>query len=224
MNFLNTIPVAITLAAGTAALAGPVVNLAPSQYTDALDGIDNRELVELRGQTLSDKYINFSIMSGSEGDAQEVLYQGTLMTRIVRSHMSGNLHFNYRIMDANPELAGRISHVEIGGFGDFQTRVEFRDDPISTGDEGPFSADRSLDGNIIDFAFDGGLNTADESHYFFAMLDTDTYFEDSALATIYLESGEAVSLIVDSATPGVPTPGSLALLGTAGLIGSRRRR
>ena len=80
-----------------------------------------------------------------------------------------------------------------------------------------------IDGDMIDFTFDGGLNTADDSHFFFAMVNTDTFYEDSALATIYLESGESISLVVDSATP-VPAPGSLALLSGAGLLASRRRR
>lgn len=220
MSILRTISVTVALATGSSALAGPVINLAPNQFTDSLSGIDNTEFVEIRGATVSDKFIDFSILDDGAG----LLYEGTFMTRVVRSHQTGNLHMNYRIMDANPGLLGRIDHVEVGGFGLFQTRVEFRNDSISTGDEGPTMADRSILGDIIDFTFDGGLNTADESHFFFAMVDTDTYYEDSALATIYLESGESVSLVIDSVTPGVPAPGSLALLSGAGLLFSRRRR
>lgn len=224
MNFLKNISVAAVIATGTTVFAGPVINLAPSQMTDALSGIDNSEFVEIRGTAISDKYIDFSIFSDTEGEASTLLYEGTLMTRVVRSHQTGNLHFNYRIMEPNSGLAGRISHIEVGGFGDFNTRVEFRNDATSIGEEGPFMAERAAHGDIIDFTFDGGLNTADDSHFFFAMVNTDTFYEDSALATIYLETGERVSLIVDSATPGVPTPGSLALLGGAGLLGARRRR
>lgn len=220
MNPLRLISISVAFAAGSTAIAGPVINLAPSQFTDALSGIDNSEFIEIRGATLSDKFINFSIQDNNQG----LLYEGTLMTRVVRSFQTGNLHMNYRFMDANPDLLGRIDHVEVGGFGMFQTRVEFRNDAVSTGDEGPKTADRSVGGDIIDFAFDGGLNTADESHYFFAMVNTDTYYEDSALATIYLESGESVSLVIDSVTRGIPAPGSLALLGGAGLLVSRRRR
>lgn len=224
MNFLNSVTIAALITTASTALAGPVVNLAPSQLTDGLSGINNSEFSEIIGSAISDKYIDFSIFADTEGDAPSLLYQGTLMTRVVRSHQSGNLHFNYRIMEANSALAGRISHIEVGGFGDFQTRVEFRDDATSIGEEGPYMAERAANGDIIDFTFDGGLNTADDSHFFFAMVNTDTFFEDSALATIYLETGESVSLVVDSATPGVPAPGSLALLGAAGLVGGRRRR
>lgn len=224
MNFLHSATIAALITTASTALAGPVVNLAPSQFTDGLSGIDNSEFVEIRGTAISDKYIDFSIFADTEGDAPSLLYQGTLMTRVVRSHQSGNLHFNYRIMEANSALAGRIAHIEVGGFGDYQTRVEYRNDATSIGEEGPFMAERAIDGDILDFTFDGGLNTADDSHFFFAMVNTDIFYEDSALATIYLESGESVSLVVDSATPGVPAPGSLALLGAAGLVGARRRR
>jgi hypothetical protein len=138
--------------------------------------------------------------------------------------MTGNLTFNYRVLNANPELDGRISHIEVGGFEGWETRVEYRDDAISTGDEGPMDAMRYAHGDILDFAFSGGLDTSAESHYFFAMTDTDVFYADSALATIYLETGESVSLVVDSANPAVPAPGSLALLGGAGILCSRRRR
>ena len=224
MNFLNTITAATVLAAASTAYAGPVVSLTPSQYTDGLSGIANTEFAEIIGTAISDKYIDFCIFSESEGDGAELLYQGTLMTRVVRSHMSGNLHFNYRILDANAELEGRISHIEIDSFADFDARVEFRNDPTSPGVEGPWRATRDASGDIINFGFDGGLDTADNSRYFFAMLNTDTFFEDSGLATIVLDTGERVSLRVDSASAAVPAPGSLALIASAGLIGTRRRR
>jgi hypothetical protein len=224
MNFLNSIAVAALVTTASTTLAGPVINLAPSQLADGLSGIDNSEFIEIRGTAISDKYIDFSIYSDTEGDAPELLYEGTLMTRVVRSHMTGNLHFNYRVFDGNTDMNGRISHIEVGGFGEYQTRVEYRSDTIPDADEGPSSAHRSLDGNILDFAFDGGLNTEDDTMYFFAMVNTDTFYEDATLATIYLETGHSVSLVVDSATPGVPAPGALALLGSAGLIAGRRRR
>lgn len=220
MSILHTIPVIAAFSLSTVALAGPVIDLAPSEFTDSLSGIDNSNFIEIRGTAIMDKFIDFSIFD----QGQSLLYEGTLMTRVVRSHMTGNLHFNYRILDGNADLEGRISHVEVGGFGLFNTRVEYRSDSIPAGDEGPAMAQRSVGGDIINFMFDGGLDTADDSNYFFAMTDTDTFYEDSALATITLESGQSVSFLVDSATPGVPAPGSLALLGGAGLLCGRRRR
>lgn len=226
MNFLSTMTIPAVAAATASAFAGPVVNLAPGQMTDSLSGINNTEMPELIGVSLMDKYIGFSIASdAADGGTSETLYQATLMTRVVRSYETGNLTFNYEIIEPNAALTGRISHITVGGFGDFQTRVEYRDDAVSIGEEGPSMAERSADGDTIDFTFDGGLNTGDDSHFFFAMTNTDVFYEDSALATIWLETGESVSLVVDSATPpNLPTPGALALLGGAGLLGARRRR
>lgn len=222
MNPLRTIPVIATLAVASIAQAGPVVDLAPSQFTDSLSGIMNSEFAELIGTVETAKYMNFSIYGSEEGESP--LYQGTFMQSIVRSNMTGNLTFNYRVYNANGSLDGRISHIEVGGFEGMQTRVEFRDELSSPGLEGPNSAERGVLGDIIDFGFDGGLDTADDSRFFFAMTDSASYYTDSASATIYLETGESLSFVVHSANPAVPGPGSLALLGGAGLLCSRRRR
>ncbi|CAN0593831.1 unnamed protein product, partial [Laminaria digitata] len=82
------------------AFAGPVVELSPSQIHEGLSGIKNTEFSELIGVSVADEYTDFAIY----GDDQNVLYEGTFMTRIVRSFATGNLHFNYRIMDANGDL------------------------------------------------------------------------------------------------------------------------
>ncbi len=222
MNTLHHIAVTAVLAVGTAAQAGAVVDLAPSQFHSGLSGIKNSEFSELIGTAESDKHIDFSIFDSGRGGSP--LFEATLMTRVVRSSMTGNLHFNYRILDANGELDGRISHIEVSGFEGFHTRVEFRNELTSPGVEGPYTAERGVLGDIINFGFDTGLDTNADSRYFFAMVNTDTFFEDSAVATIYLESGQSVSLMVDSATAGVPTPGGLMLLSGAGLLASRRRR
>ncbi len=223
MNFLSTMSMAALFACGSTAMAGMVVDLAPSQTASGLSGIMNTEMSELIGTIESDKYLDFSIFSNAEGGSSSLLYQGTLMTRVVRSNQSGNLHFNYRILDPNTELSGMISHIEVTGFEGFQTRVEFRSDSPSAGLEGPVMAHRSSAGSMLDFTFDGGLDTG-ASRFFFAMLDTDTFYEDAALATIYLQSGESVSLVVDGASRAVPAPATLGLLSVAGLFSSRRRR
>jgi len=223
MKLSTTIGSAIIIACGSAAYAGAVVDLAPSQFTGGLSGIMNTQMEELRGATLVDYYQDFSITG--EGDRGEsALYEGTLMTRIVRSNQTGNLHFNYRFMAGNDQLEGMISRIEVSGYDGFQTRVEFRNELTSPGDSGPNSAERSLDGDMLNFDFGTDLATGEESRFFFAMVDTDTYYADAATATIYLQNGESVSLSIYGANPAVPTPGALGLLSAAGLISVRRRR
>lgn len=223
MNFLaKTVCATVLAACGSTAFGGAVANLAPNQTVTGLSGITNTVMPELIGTTISDKYLDFSIYGGQSQQGSSLLYQGTLMTRVVQSNQTGNLHFNYRIMNPNTQLAGVVSHVELTGFEGFTTRVEYRNELTAPGQEGPNIASRSVDGDMLNFSFNGGLATGDESRFFFAMLDTQTFYEDSTIATIYLESGESVRLIVDGAS--VPTPGSLGLLSVAGLIVTRRRR
>ncbi len=221
MNIQQTLSAAAIIACGSTAFAGPVVELGPSQITSGLSGIMNTQFSELIGTVESDKYIDFSIYANAGGRGESALYEGTLMTRVVRSNETGNLHFNYRILNANEQLSGMVSHIELDGFAGFQTRVEYRNELTSPGVEGPTDANRSADGDILTYSFDNLLNTSDDSRFFFAMLDTDTFYEDSTTATIYLENGESVSLVVDGA---VPAPGALGLLSAAGLMTVRRRR
>lgn len=223
MKITQTIVASVVIACGSTAYAGAVVDLAPSQFTGGLSGIMNTQMSELIGSVQMDNYQDFSIYANNDGRGQEALFEGTLMTRVVRSNQTGNLHFNYRLLTPNDQLAGRISHIEVSGFEGFQTRIEFRNETTSPGFEGPEGATRSADGSILNFNFASGLDTADESRFFFAMVDTDTYYMDSAIATIYLETGESVSLSIVGANP-IPTPGALGLLGAAGLISTRRRR
>jgi hypothetical protein len=231
MNRLQLISVAVTASCGAAVYAGPVVDLAPGDFTPELSGIMNTQMSELIGATESDTTYDFSIFSSpngaSAGDGPALLYEASLQTRIVRSNETGNLHFNYRITDPNVELLGQVSHIEISGFAGLQTRIEYRNELTAPGDEGPIAAARSIDGDLLSFDFGEILDTHEESKYFFAMLDIDTFGQaeeglgNVAVATIYLHSGDTVSIDI----PGpVPTPSALSLLSIAGIITARRRR
>lgn len=225
MKLTHILTAGIIIASGSTAMAGAVVELSPSDISPTLTGLDNIEFPEIRGAVLADSYHNFSIYDNSEGVDPGLLYQGTLMTRVVRSHQTGLLTFNYVLLDPNEGLSGSVSHIEVSGFEGWQTRVEYRNDASAPhqGDEGPLSAARDASGDIIDFNFGTALQTNEESNFFFAMLDATEFYTDTGLATVYLQGGESVSFSIISANP-VPAPGALGLLSAAGLISVRRRR
>ncbi|MBL4698685.1 MAG: hypothetical protein JKX70_07615 [Phycisphaerales bacterium] len=224
MKLTYTIGAAILMTCGSAVFAGPVIDLAPGDNTSGLSGIRNTDMSELIGSIESDILQDFTIYANSGGiDGPEILYEGTLMTRVARSFETGRIHFNYRILNPNAQLLGAISNVEVTGYQGFQTRVEYRDELTSPGFDGPEAATRSANGDILNFDFGQLLDTAEDSRYFFAMIDSENWYADAALATIYLQSGESVTLSVAGANP-VPAPGALGLLSAAGLMTIRRRR
>ena len=208
------------LVACSAAVAGPVYDLQPGEFYNGLSGITSAQMPELRGSVEFDQYTDFTI-EGLAGDSVS-LYEGTMLTRVVRSNMTGNLTFNFQFTGGNADLDGQIKHIEITGFSGLQTRVEYRGE-VGYGDEAPVSASRSDDGGVVSYSFGEGFMPGESSMFFFAMLDASEYdFEtNSPQATIYLFSGESVTL--DLGAP-VPAPGSLALLGLAGACVTRRRR
>ncbi len=219
-----SLSIIMMVACGSSAYAGPVVDLGPGDFTDTLSGITNSEMPELIGVTQADIFQDFAIYGFEGKGGAQTLYQGTLLTRIVRSNETGNLTFNYRLLNPNPELMGSISHVEVSGYQGLQTRVEFRNELNDPEVEGPSIASRSEDGDILTFDFNGELQTQEESRFFFAMVDTTDWYADAAIMTIYLQTGESVSLSVAGANPAIPSPGTFGLLGIAGLVSARRRR
>lgn len=213
----------VIAACSSMTLAGPVVQLDPGEITDSLSGITNSQMSELIGMTQFDSYQNFSVIDTPEGEDTSTLYEATLLTRMVRSNQTGMLTMNFQIFDANSDSSGQISHIDITGFAGLETRVEFRNEVTGPTLIGPDSAARSEDGNTISFGFSGGLDSNESSKFFFAMLNLAEYDFDgmNPQATIYLSTGESVSLDIN---PPVPSPGSLALLGLSGLCVTRRRR
>lgn len=213
----------IAAACTSMALAGPVVQLNPGDSTNSLSGITNSQMSELIGVTQFDSYQSFAIDALAGGDLSNSLYAATLLTRVVRSNQTGMLTMNFQILDVDGTLSGSISHIDISGFTDMLTRVEYRNEITGPTLFGPDSASRSEDGSVLSFGFGNGLGSDASSKFFFAMLDVAEYDFAAMMpqATVFLSTGESVSFDIN---PPVPSPGPMALLGVAGLCFSRRRR
>ena len=191
MNIYTTAGVLVAASFGSFAMAGPVVDLAPGDSTGSLSGISNSVMPELIGTVEYANYQSFTIGSPEAGAGGQ-LYDAMLLSSMIRSNQTGNLTFNFRIYNPDAGLSGQISHIEITGFSGLQTRVEYRNEATSPGDEGPSMAERSIDGDMLTFGFGTSLETAESSKFFFTMLDISEFdFDNSSVqATIYLLSGE----------------------------------
>ncbi|MDF1808124.1 MAG: hypothetical protein P1U42_00355 [Phycisphaerales bacterium] len=224
MNISRALGTTALIVCSSTAMAGEALTLEPGYNINGLSGTSNVMTPEVRGVTLDDAFTDFAIVGDELGDGADSLFEGTLMTRVVRSNETGLLNFNYRVIDPNEQLSGSISHIEIDTYSGINARVEYRIDPGAPGEEGPTNASRTEDGDIITFDFLDTLSTSEETKFFFTMTDTVEYRENYANATIYLHSGESVTLSIVGGVPVVPTPGAFGLLAAAGCMNLRRRR
>lgn len=194
-----------------------LVNLAPGGAT-ALNGVTVASNPETGGTIPvgGDFTQGFQIL----GAGDTLLFQGVLQSRVQVSDVTNTIIFSLRIRDTVGGLNGIISNVEYSGFAGWQTNVEWRDD--SLGDDGPSRAERSIDGDTLDYLFGfGPLVGPDESKFFFALTDA-TNYDLVGTATIFLTTGESTSLTVFA--PVVPSPAGGAIFTLAAIASVARRR
>ncbi|MEW6251278.1 MAG: hypothetical protein AB1716_11570, partial [Planctomycetota bacterium] len=142
---------------------------------------------ELAGLVIYDELIDFEIRDGAV-----LLYRGTLQNRVVRSDLSGNLHFYYYIRDTEPGLNGYIRYVRTTRFPGVLTDVDYRLDGLGT--VGPDLARRSpAPGTLVEFEFSGLLPAGQESRFFFIITDVKE-FVTGGETTLYLHTGQRVTL------------------------------
>lgn len=206
----------VVVTSAGAAHAG-LVNLAPGSGT-GLTGVTAATNPETAGviPTGGDFSQSFQIFNAGNS----LLFEGVLQSRVVISDVTGTILFGLRIRDTVGGLNGIISNVEYSGFAGWATNVEWREDGL--GDDGPSRAERSLDGDTLNYLFGfGPLVGPDESKLFFALTDA-TNYALVGTATIFLTTGESTTLTVFA--PGVPSPTGGALFALAAAATARRRR
>ncbi len=179
----------------------------------ALNGITVAEDPTLAGTVMMDYAQDFVA-----GDPAGAPLTGTLLSRVVMRTDTGEIDFSWRIRDLDSKV-NRISSIVLSGFDGWDVGVEWRVDGL--GDVGPAFASRTADDDSIGFLFESPyLYAPHESRFMFARTHA-MDFDLIGTARINLASGESVVL---STFAPVPTPGSLFILGSAGVIAARRRR
>lgn len=179
-----------------------------------LSGITVAEDPSLAGVVAIDFAQDFAV-----GDPAGDLLTGVLDSRVVIRNDTGEIDFYWRLRDLDSEST-RISSIVLSGFEGWDVGVEWRVD--SVGDIGPAFATRTADDDSIGYLFNAPfLHGPNESKYFLARTSA-MDFDLIGTAQINLISGESVTLATFA--PQVPTPGGAVLLGTGGLLATRRRR
>lgn len=197
---------------GTGALAG-VQQINPGQ-TIALNGVTHDEDPSLTATVLLDWTQEFSI-SNVAGE----LYRARLQSRVARRLDTGELDFSWHIRDVEVGL-GEVSSLVITGLDGFLQGVEYR--PDGNGDIAPSHASLSADSTALGYLFANPTLTGLAESYFSVARTDALEFDSIGTATIYLLSGESVTL--STLAPVVPAPGGVVLLGATGVLAARRRR
>ncbi len=179
----------------------------------ALNGITLAEDPTMSGVVAIDFAQDFEV-----GDPAGSRLTGTLQSRVLIRNDTGELDFMWRIRDLHSET-NSISSIVFSGYEGWDIGVEWRADGL--GDVAPGYASRTVDDDSIGFLFDTPYLYAPHESRFVLARTHAMDFDLIGTARINLASGESVVL---STFAPVPTPGSLLILGSAGVIAARRRR
>jgi hypothetical protein len=183
----------LAAAVGAGALAVP---LPPGSNNVFLPGTSVAAQPNLASVNLADTVIPFDILSG--GGA--LLFRGELVTSVDRSNVTNTLIFRFRIRNTVAGLNGIVSRVEIEPYDGFMIDANWRND--GPGLSPPNQADRTGSGSLVNYDFlTPPLFSGSDSRFFFAFTNA-TEYNAEGRATIYLTTGEFVTLRVYA--PGEP--------------------
>ncbi|MGB3246067.1 MAG: PEP-CTERM sorting domain-containing protein [Sulfitobacter sp.] len=174
-------------------------------------------------------------------DPSSIFFVGfDIQNRVTRSDTDGTMIFGPRIKFAANVTGGNflIDSLSLHGFGDFSTDVAYRTD--GAGDVGPTFADRSADGETLNFDFGFPLvfgplvGSVNQESRFLSIKTEATHFTNTGRASIFGRHvdypGEVFrldysGLAVPAVAP-VPVPASYLLMfgGLGALLGLRRKR
>ncbi|GHC45534.1 hypothetical protein [Roseibacillus persicicus] len=145
--------------------------------SETLEGVGNLTHPEFTGNILQDKLIPFEI----KDSLGEVILTGNYHSRVFRSNSTGKLVFAGRVRDtSNPDgTFGWVTHVRLQGFGFVDVDAEAALDSASAGSVRASRASRNVAGDVLSYTIGPGLlNPPDESTFFFAGTQAESYTED----------------------------------------------
>lgn len=165
------------------------VALLPGLAPVALPGTTVAAEADLAGVVLQDNLLPFRI-TGAGG---ALLFEGQLQNRVVRSSVTGLLHFSYRIRDTLPGLNGIVRSVSTSSFADSgRLFVDWRPDGL--GAIAPFLAQRSAgSGPLVrfDFRTSGSVLVGGAESRFFYIKTMKRNFAVGGQTRIQLVTGES---------------------------------
>lgn len=145
--------------------------------SETLEGVGNLTHPEFTGNILQDKLIPFEI----KDSLGEVILTGNYQSRVFRSNSTGKLVFAGRVRDtSNPDgTFGWVTHVRLQGFGFVDVNAEAALDSVSAGSVRASRVWRNPVGDELNYSIGPGLlNPPDESTFFFAGTQAESYTED----------------------------------------------
>lgn len=233
-NMLKT-----SLLAAAIAVAGSITQAATLLLggTSSVTGTTAAADPELPGTVENDDILTSFLRIPDPGSPFGVGFD--IQNRVIESDTTGTLNFGPRILFGANITVGNflIDSLQLYGYGDFETDVAYRTDGL--GDRGPTFAERSADGEMLNFGFGfplvvGNLvQSIKEESYFLSIKTNATHFENTGRASILgrhiAHPGQTFrldysGLAVPALAP-VPLPASVLFLlgGLGALFGLRRR-
>jgi hypothetical protein len=129
-------------------------------------------------------------------------FKGHLQDRVVRSNVSGALHFYYRIV-LDPQSVGRVTGVRKAGFGPAAapTDSDWRVDGLGT--RAPKTAQRSADGQWVSFnhAPPGTISTGESSRFVFIKTKAKQYQLTGQTVILFTGAGPGGSVTLKTFRP-----------------------
>lgn len=220
--------IALALAVAAAGRVQAQGALAPNYSGFPVPGITAAMNPNLDCTVVQDKIIPYKVPDFSFSLVSPLQLSGTLEDRVCRENTSGTLDFYLRLANDAFSTTGYseyspLSLVAGGSFGNFSTAVGWRQD--GPGVVAPTTATRSADGNAVSFTFLPIIGPGVPSR--FVLIQTNATQFDDLGSTAVVPAFGGYPVLLRTAEPAVPEPGSLALLATGflpGLLALKKRR